>query len=500
MSLMKNAIVVGMMTLISRIFGYVRDAAIAFFLGAGALNDVFIIALRLPNLFRTLFGEGAFHAAFIPMFSRYTAGEGGLDKARDFARGVQAMLLVILLIFCTVMIIFMRSVIAVTAPGLENNPELFDVTVELARITFPYIGLMAIAAFYGGMLNSVGKYFVFALAPVFLNIVMIITVYLMDAKTKAHALAYGVVIAGFVEAAWVLYFACRSNLLVKITKPQLTPEVKQLLKRILPGAVGSGITQINILINTIIASYITGAVSYLYYADRISQLPLALVGTAMGTVLLPVLAKQFAGSDPEVAIETQHKAIDFVLFLTIPAAFGIACLAQEIIGVLFEHGNFDSEATQKTAAALIPFAIGLPAFALIKLFVTNFHANGDTKTPVIIAALCIVVNLVISLSFMKVWGHVALALASAVSAWVNVITLVVMALRRGKYRFELTRFMMTLKIMTAAIVMTGVIFGLKPHLSGIGEISRLAIIIAVGGAAYFAVSGATGCLRVILRK
>lgn len=483
MSLYKNAFTVGGLTLISRIFGYVRDVLFAAILGASALNDAFIIAFRLPNLFRTIFGEGAFNASFVPLFSALQ--DKNKSKAMKFAQTVQTLLLLALILLSTLMIIFMPEFMLLTAPGYYANKEAFDLIVFLGRITFPYIIFVSIMAFYGGILNSLNKYFAFAAAPILLNVVFILAVpFVYLFPTPAHTLSTAAIVAGVAEMLWMMYFAHKEGFLIKLTKPVITDDVKKMFCRMGPGLLGSGVAQINIWVSTIIASYIIGGNSFLYYADRIYQLPLAIIGTAMGTVLLPVLSKSFASGNVKEAIATQNKAIDFCMLLTIPAFMGIAFLAHDIIYILFEHGNFTSDATAKTASALFIFSFGLPAYVLIKVFSSNFFANGDTKTPVYIASISLVINIVVSLVFLPVYQHVAIAFGSVAAAWFNSAALWVIAHNRRKYKMEKEMFIRLMKIIISSLLMVITLFITYSITHYLHEVFALILMITIGAMAY----------------
>ncbi len=484
MALIKHSMTVGGLTLVSRIFGYIRDAFIAFALGAGALNDAFIIAFRIPNLFRTLFGEGAFSAAFVPLYS--AKSNSSPTEAKKFAAQVQIWLLIILSIFCALMMYFMPTIVLITAPGYSDNKEIFDLAVSLGRITFPYIMFMSFLAFYGGMLNSIGKYAAFASAPILLNVVMIISVAFVNmTETKAHALSWGVFFAGIAELLWILYFAKKHKLLVtKFQKPKLTPEIKTLFKRVGPGILGSGVAQINVFITTILASYIVGGISYLYYADRIYQLPLALIGTAMGTVLLPILAKDFEKGDSKSLIKNQNSAIDFCMLFTIPSMFGILILANDIVELLFQHGEFTSDATIQTTKALVAFSFGLPAYVLIKIFTSSFFAAGDTKTPVVIAAQSLGINIIISIALLSTFQHVSIAIGSVVSAWYTVIRLIQISVKAKRFSLIDRTILNSMKYIISGLLMILAIYGVEFITKEANIIIAMLLDITIGGGAY----------------
>ncbi len=453
MFLVKNVVRVGSITFISRIFGYIRDVVVASLLGTSFINDAFIVAFRLPNLFRTIFGEGAFSSAFVPLFSKLIAVKGD-EYARDFAAKVQLVLLACLFIFTVVMIIFMRDVIIFTAPGFINTEEKLEFITTLAQITFPYIFFVSLVAFYGGMLNTKQFYSAFASAPIILNITLILAVlFNRNSTVIALVLAYGVLLAGVLELLWMLYFAHKKNLIVGLKWPKEDENIYKLFRTLGPGAIGSGVSQINVWVSTILASFVPGGVSYLYYADRIYQLPLALIGVSIGTVLLPVLSKSFGTRNYQAARYQQNNAMEFCMFLSIPAAFAIFFLSQDLVKVLFERGEFNAESTLQTSLALSVFALGVPAYIINKIFSTTFFANHDTKTPVQIASIALVVNIGVSYIFLDDLQHVAIATGSIASAWINIIMLYYILYRKNWYRISEEIYVRIAKFFACAVFM-----------------------------------------------
>jgi putative peptidoglycan lipid II flippase len=419
---LRSAFVVSLSTLVSRVFGYIRDVIIAAKLGTGIYNDIFIIAFRIPNLFRTIFGEGAFSASFIPIYSGLLETEGK-DSAQRFAAHVHSFLFISVLLFCGVIFIIMPWLIRLTAPGIKDI-EMINLAVALSRITIFYLILISFVAFYGGILNAIGKYFPFAAVPIILNICLIGFASIGDyTEDSIYWLSFGIVLGGILELLWMLYFLKKFGFLVLFSKIKFGHNLKLLMKRLCPGIIGSGVAQINILVDTVIASFVLNGISYLYYADRIHQLPLALLGTTMGIVILPMLSKSFKRGDQVSGIKLHNQAMDFLLFISIPSAFALGVLAFEIVEVLFERGEFNHVSTVETAKALVALSIGLPAYTLVKIFVVNFHANGDTQTPVKIALVCIIINAVVSILLLNTLKHVGIALASSISAWINICSL-----------------------------------------------------------------------------
>ena len=455
--LIRSIATVGSMTLISRILGFVRDVAVAWALGAGWMADVFFVAFKLPNLFRRLFAEGAFNLAFIPIF----AGKLELENEsnpRVFAAQAQSGLLLVLLLFTVAMELAMPWVVALIAPGFVDEPEKYNLAVELVRITFPYLIFISMVSLLAGILNSLGKFWAAAASPILLNICLISAVFGLTPllESPAHALSWGVAGAGAVQLLWMMFHAARAGWLPPLVRPRLTEDVKRLLKRIVPVAFGAGIYQISLLIDTIIASLLaSGSISYLFYADRLVQLPLGVVGIAVGTALLPLLSRQIkAGKDVE-ALDSQNRALEFALLLTLPAAVALMVLPDTLIGALFERGEFSAEATHKTALALMVFASGLPAFVLVKALAPGYFAREDMATPIKIGTFCVLLNVVIAVSLMEPLAHVGLAVATVVSQWLNAILLAVFLIRRGHFHFD-PRFKKRLPRMLLASMFMGV--------------------------------------------
>ncbi|AIF81055.1 virulence factor [endosymbiont of Acanthamoeba sp. UWC8] len=480
---LRSALVVSLTTLISRFFGYIRDVILAAQLGAGIYNDIFIIIFRMPNFFRTIFGEGAFSASFIPLYSGILETEGKLE-AQKFASRIQGFLLIALIIFCGLIFIFMPELIKFTAPGLKGIDNI-NLAVSLSRVSISYLALISFVAFYGGILNSRGKYFAFAAAPVILNLVLIFFALKGNSQVeKLHWLSYGIVVAGVAELIWMIIFLYKEGCLVRFAKLKLTEDIRTMARRIVPGIIGSGVAQINVLVDTVIASFIPSALSYLYYADRINQLPLALIGTTMGIVMLPMLAKAFKRGDIGEGIRLQNQAISFLLFISIPASFALFILAFELVEVLFERDAFTSLATNETAKALMAFSLGLPAYSLVKIFVANYHAGGDTKTPVKIAFICVLSNALFSIILLQYLKHVGIALASSISAWINISLLWLLLKKRGKFKLNSGMSSKIIKYIISAIVMTISIYLLKRFTINFKAYVSLSILITFGGLIY----------------
>ncbi len=436
--MLRSIATVGGWTMASRVLGFIRDILIARVLGAGLEADAFFIAFRFPNLFRRLFAEGAFNAAFVPLYARALTERGPLAASR-FAEETLALMVTALVGLTVFAELTMPWLMAVIAPGFVGDHVKYDLAVQFTRITFPYLLFMALAALYGGRLNARGRYAHAAAAPILLNIAMIAAMALVAPvlSDPGHSLAWAVALAGIGQFLWLDFAAARAGGALHLpVRPQLTPQVRRLLKLMAPGVIGSGAMQINLLIGTMIASLAPGAVSYLYYADRIYQLPLGVIGSAIGVVLLPEMTRRLRSGQEAAATESLNRAIELGLLITLPASVALIVIPAEIIATLFQRGAFQAEATQATAAALAAFALGLPAFVLIKALAPAFYAREDTATPFRYAIAAMVTNTVLSLAFFPVLGFVGIAFATSLASWLNLGLLWVRLARSGFMRID----------------------------------------------------------------
>lgn len=491
MNLIKAVTTVGGFTLLSRVFGFLRDILIANFLGAGAVADAFVVAFRFPNLFRRLFAEGAFSAAFVPIYSRILEGEGAAE-AKAFADQAFSVLAIILIAFVAAMEVAMPWAMYVLAPGFADVPGKMALATDLSRIAFPYLLFISLVSLQSGVLNSLGRFAAAAAAPVLLNLTLItaLLAFASHAETSGHALVWGVFAAGVIQFLW-LAAACRhAGAPVRFARPRLGEKVRLLGKRILPVMFGASLYQINLLIGTVLASMVSdGAVSYLYYADRVTQLPLGVVGVAVGTALLPLLSRQLKAGDEAGAAASQNRGFEVAMLLTLPATAALLVIATPIVRTLFEHGAFDADAATATAAALVAFAAGLPAYVLIKVLTPGFFAREDTATPVRIAAVAMAVNVALNLILMQFWGHVGIALAASASAWLNAVGLGVVLARRGQLAFDarlkrrLPRILVASTGMAAALA--GAVIMLQPLLDGAHAARVAGLVALVGGGLLF---------------
>jgi putative peptidoglycan lipid II flippase len=495
MALARAIATVGALTAASRLLGFARDMLIAALLGAGPVADAFFIAFKLPNFFRRLFAEGAFGAAFVPLFGGLLATRGRA-AAQRFAEQTLAVLLSVLLGATLIAELAMPAVIAVLAPGFVGDPARFDLAVALARITFPYLLFVALAALLAGALNALERFAAAAAAPILLNVVMIgAALGLAPALgSAAVALAWGVFVAGILQLLWLVHAGRRAGLALRLRAPRLGPEIRRLLRLIAPGAIGAGAVQISLMINLILGSLLApGAVSYLYYADRVTQLPLGVVGAAIATALLPALTRALRAGAPGAALDRLNRAIEGGLALSLPALAGLVLLAQPIVAVLFERGAFGGAAATATADALVAFALGLPAYVLIKALAPAFFAREDTTTPVVVAGVTLALNLALNLVLLPRLGHVGIALATALAAWLNAGLLLGVLGRRGWFAPDTRLTRRCAGMVGAAALMALAVWlgraGLADALAGPSalRIAALAGLIA-GGAGVFVAS------------
>lgn len=498
MSLIRASATIGGLTLVSRIAGFVRDMLMARFVGAGFASDAFLIAWRLPNLFRALFAEGAFSAAFVPMFNR-TVGEGeknepgsGLNHALLFAEDVLSVLLPVLIVFTAIMMLAAGPIVwAMTGGFPDGGPEKFALATEYTRITFPYLMLISLVSLLGGILNSLNKFWVNAAAPILLNLCLIASLLFFrgnsDVET-AHSQAIAVTVSGVLQLGWLVLACWQAGVRLRLRLPRLSPEVKKLLKLIGPAALGAGAVQFNLLIATTLAARFLpeGSVSFLYYADRLNQLPLGLIGIGVGTAMLPSLSRQLGGGDHKAALDTQNRAIELVLLLTLPATAALMVSATPLIRGLLQHGAFDARDTIASASALAALSLGLPAYVLIKVLTPGFYARADTRTPVRIALIAMLVNLVLNLILIWPMAHVGLALSTAISAWVNAILLYIALRKRDHFAIDARLKRTGIRLIAATLTMGALLALLNPWIdpwTGRGLIERVAALSAMIGVA-----------------
>lgn len=456
MALARSFLVVGVNVLGSRVLGFLRDILVAASLGAGGYADAWVVAFRIPNLFRRIFAEGAFNAAFVPLFAGRLEAEGE-GAAKRFADQSFSALLWVLVVLTVVAEIAMPWLMHVIAPGFTADPEKFNTAVLFTRIAFPYLVFVSLVALMSGMLNSFHRYALAAAAPMLLNVVLIgaLLVVTPFVPTAGHALVAGVALAGLLQFLVVAAGVARLNMMPRLVRPRLTPGIKRLIALGVPGVIAGGITQVNILIGTMISTYEPGAASVLYYADRVYQLPLGVVGVAIGIVLLPELARRLRAGDHAGAQDGQNRALEFALLLTLPAAAALIVMPGPITNVLFERGAFTAADGLRTSRALIAFGFGLPAFVLIKVLSPGFFAQEDTVTPLRYAGASIVLNIVLSLIlfFPAKLGYLGIAIATAVASTLNAALLGFTLRRRDLLKFDRRLLQRLPRIMLASAIM-----------------------------------------------
>ena len=459
--MINRILTVGGLTLVSRITGFARDIVMAAVLGAGPVADAFLVAFRLPNHFRAIFAEGAFAAAFVPAYARIRE-QGGRDAAKLFGDRIFTLLLASQIVLLALALIFTPAVIALLAPGFRTDPTRFDLAVTLTRITFPYLLLMTLVTLFSGILNSIGRFAAAAAAPVLLNLTMMAT--LLTAAffpTAGHAAAWGVLIAGLFEVALVGGAALRADVMTTLRRPWPDGEVKRFFKALGPATVGSAGVQLALFADTIIASFLAaGALSALYYADRLYQLPGGVIGIAVGTVLLPEMARRIAGGDESGARLAQERAIEFTLLLAIPCVAAFLVVPDLIMRALFMRGKFTAEDANAAAMTLAAYTAGLIPFVLMRSMVSTFLARGDTATTVKAALAAAAVNIAFKVAFLALTSlaQVGLALATSIGAWVNFALILWFGLRAGFMKFDAAFKRAVLKLILAGVALTAALW------------------------------------------
>jgi putative peptidoglycan lipid II flippase len=508
MSLYRGFLTVGGLTAVSRVFGFVRDVLLAAVMGTGWVADAFFVSFRFPNLFRALFAEGAFNSAFVPLFTKRLRAEGDA-RAREFAEEALSILLVGVTATVILAEIFMPYLVRAIAPGFSDDPKKFELAVLLTRITFPYLVCMSLVALTAGVLNAHQKFRAPAATPILLNLVLIaVTLFaaasgFRDQPEAGIIQAWGVAIAGFAQLLFVAWAARGLGMDLRFRLPRLTPDMRRLVKLAVPGLITGGINQVNIFIGTMIASLQASAVSFLYYADRVMQLPLGMVGIAIGVVLLPTLTRHLADADETAALASQNRSLEFALLLTLPASVALIVIPDPIIQVLFQRGSFTAEATRQVSLALAAYAAGLTAFVATKVFLPGFFAREDTATPMRFVAASVAVNIGGSLLMFPFIGHVGIAIATSLSGWTNALLLMITLMRRGHFRFDAALKRRAPRIVGASVAMGAALYGLEaaltPYFAGdrstMTQAGAMLLLVTAGGAVYTAVIFASGAVR-----
>jgi len=497
--LLASIFTVGGWTMLSRILGFIRDIMIAGLIGPGPVMDAFVAAFRLPNMFRRFFAEGAFNAAFVPMFSKRL--EGGEDP-EGFARLAFSGLALVLLFLVALAMVFMPALVWLTAEGFAGDAR-FDLTVEFGRVVFPYIFFISLAALLSGVLNATGRFVAAAAAPVLLNIMLCSA---MAAAVWANgsvptALIWSIPFAGAAQLALVWIAATRAGQKVRPVRPRWTPEMRQLVRVAVPAALAGGVMQINLLVGQQVASNFESAVSWLYAADRLYQLPLGVVGIAVGIVLLPDLSRRLRADDGSGARMALSRAGEVSLALTIPCAVALVVIPIPLITVLFQRGNFNADDTAATALAVAIYGLGLPAFVLQKVLQPIYFAREDTKRPFYYAVVSLVVNAALAIGLAPYIGWIAAAIGTTIAGWA-----MVWLLARGvrpfgdvarfddRFRSRLWRICAASAIMGAAL--WALMVGLSPFFGVPGwRVLALMVMIALGGVAYYLAGSLFGAFK-----
>ncbi len=504
MKLIKAMATVGGFTGLSRILGFVRDILTAALLGAGPIADAFFVALKMPNLFRRITAEGAFSVAFVPLYTK-TMEEDGQEKASIFASNAFAMMAAILVPFTILAIIFMPFIIYAIAPGFADDPERYDLAVGLSRITFPYLLMISLTALLGGVLNAHNKFAPFAAAPILFNLSLIIALLYFTKFTEnaGYAMAYGILLAGVTQLLLLFYFIFRNNIKITFKSPEMTPRIKKTFRLMGPGVLGAGVMHINLFADLVIASLLSaGSISYLYYADRLNQLPLGMIGVAVGTALLPMLSKVVAAKDTQGANNLFNRSLEISLLLALPAAVALFTIPETLIGTLFERGKFTAQDTMMASNVLMGYAIGLPAYISSKVFSTAFWSRQDTMSPVKISIIITLLNIVLSIALIFPLGVAGIALSTGLVAWLQLFLLYRGVKKEGtlafdkKFKSSIFKIAFATLLMAVSLLVFDKYYGVYDLLGEGEKMFRLSILICIGMGIYTAGVLGTGAIKI----
>jgi putative peptidoglycan lipid II flippase len=490
--LLKSTAVVSFMTLISRVSGLVRDVVMANILGPGALADAFFVAFRIPNFLRRIFGEGAFAQAFVPVFSELT--EQNTLEAKRFVNATAGILAAVTFGLTVLGIVFAPFIVTVFAPGYVDEPEKFAVTVDALRIMFPYLFCISLVAMSAGILNTVNRFAVPAITPVLLNICLIIAMWLLTPllDNAAQALAVGVLIAGFVQLAFQVPSLIKEGYFPRFTIDRNNPAVRKVFGLMLPAVFSVSVAQINMFVNTILASFlVTGSVSWLYFSDRLMEFPVGVFGIALATVVLPSLSKEHASGTPESFSAMMDWALRWVIVIAVPATFALYILATPLLATIFQYNAFSVQDVEMSALALKAFSVGVCGFIFVKVLAPGFFARQDTKTPMKVAVIAVVVNVVFSIILVRTMAHTGLALAISIAAWANATLLFVCLLRMGIFKPQSGWFWFLLRVgLAVAVMCTCLVFLDQPNEVWYSQnltqrVTRLVLLVSAGVGSYF---------------
>ena len=503
MNLMKAVGTIGGLTMVSRVFGFAREMLMSRIMGASSAADAFLVAFRLPNTFRRLFGEGAFSAGFVPLFAQHYHGPGGIEEAKRFSEEVLAVFLPVLLLFTIIFELAMPLFVMAIASGYVGDPWKFGLTVFLSRITFPYLLLISLVSLLSGILNSLTKFVAAAFAPALLNMSMLAAMLIVPTggERTAMALSIGVTVGGVIQLGLLWLASVRAGVSLKLRRPRMTPDVRQFFVVVIPATLGAGVYQISQLIDTFFATRLpTGSMSYLNYSDRLNQLPLSVIGTALGTAILPQISRFISKGEPDEAAKVQSQAVELSMLLCIPAALALAVIARPLVEAMFQGGRFTTQDALITGNTLAIIVTGLPAYVLVKVITPGFYARKDTATPVKTAGVVLIANVVLNFALIPPFGIYGLAFAIAACSWLNAVMLYVILWRRGHFRIAAWLWWRIARQFVAGAAMAAALWGMRVLLTGwfsgsVGErLIGVIALMAVGGPVYFIVAWTIGAM------
>lgn len=491
MNLLKATGTIGGLTMLSRVLGFAREMLMSRIMGASAAADAFFVAFRLPNTFRRLFGEGAFSAGFVPLFAQRLHGNDGEAEARRFSEEVLAVFLPTLVLFTLLFQLIMPAFVAAIS---GYSGEKLELATFLTRITFPYLILISLVSLWAGILNSLARFTAAAFAPALLNLTMMLALIFVPVggATTAFWLAVAVTVGGVVQLALLVVASRRAGVSLRLRRPRMTPGVRQFVRVVIPATLGAGVYQISAFIDTFFLARIgTGALSWFNYADRLNQLPLGVIGAALGTAILPQISRHVGADEPDKAANVQAQAAELAMLLTLPAALALCVAAGPLIGALFQGGEFTARDAAITANVLAIIVLGLPAYVLVKVLTPGFYARQDTATPVKTAAFVLIVNVVLNFLLIPLFGIEGLSAVIAITSWLNCLILYVILHRRGHFRVPGWLASRIARQLLAGAAMVAALYGMKLLFAdwftgGVGHrLVGVAALVGVGMAVYF---------------
>ena len=504
--MIRNFFTVSIFISLSRILGFIRDILIANYVGVSILSDSFFAAFRLPNFFRRIFAEGAFNSAFVPIFVEKISDKKSSIDERNFAQNIFSWLFYSLFIFTILAQIFMPFLMKIIFPGFFEDQEKFTLLIGLSRITIFYLIFISLVSLFSGILNSLGKFAIPASSPIILNLTLIFSIFIFKDITPnyAYALSWGVFCAGILQFLVIAFFSYKNGFLLYPKFPKINLDIKKFFRKLLPSLVGANVMQINLMVDSIFASMIAGAVSYLYYADRINQLPLAMIGIAINVALLPNLSRKIKEKDFANAINIQNLALEVGLILVIPATLSLTVISYPIISTLFERGAFTHEQSLIVANALLFYSFGLPSYVLVKIMEPQFYSRGDTKNPMKIAIICLISNVALNYIFyISKMSYVGIILSSVISSYLNLFLLFLILIKRKLFYFKPDFKIKIIRIIIPAIVMAVILKLLKDFFTNndyFNKIIELIIMISCGLLAYLIISYFSKSLEIFTKS